>query len=78
MEHLQKLLKPNSIFGILIGSVAQTGIGLSLLTSAPWIIDSGASDHRTSFLNLFKSYSPCPANQKIRIIDGTFFSIARK
>ena len=76
MEHLQKLLKPNSVFGIPIGSVAQTGIDLSSLTSAPWIIDSGASDHMTSFSNLFKSYSSCPGNQTIRIADGTFSPIA--
>ena len=78
MEHLQKLLKPNSVFGIPIGSVAQTGIDLSSLTSAPWIIDSGASDHMTSFSNLFKSYSSCPGNQTIRIADGTFSPIAGK
>jgi hypothetical protein len=43
---------------------------------APWIIDSGASDHMTGFSSLFKTYSPCPGNQKVRIADGSFSSIA--
>ena len=82
MEHLQKLLKSNLVSGIPTGSLAQTGSGLSSfscsLTSAPWIIDSGASDHMTSLSSLFKSYSPCPGNQKIRIADGRFSPIAGK
>jgi len=43
---------------------------------APWIIDSGASDHMTSLSSLFKTYSPCSGNKKIRIVDGSFSAIA--
>ena len=81
MDHLLKLLKSNSSSGIPSVSLAQTGINsnaLSCSNSAPWIIDSGASDHMTSFSNLFSSYSPCSGSEKIRIADGSFSTIAGK
>ena len=83
MEHLLKLLKSNSSSGIPSVSLAQIGnklIALSccLNSSAPWIIDLGASDHMTSSSHLFKSYSPCSENEKVRITDSSFSSIAGK
>ena len=62
MEHLLTLLKSNSSSGIPSVSVAQTGnepnaLSCCLNSSAPWIIDSGASDHMTSSHNVFESYS---------------------
>ena len=71
MDHLLKLLRTNSLSGIPNVSLAQTGSESSALSChlksgpAPWIIDSGASDHMTSFSNLFSSYSPCSRNEKI-------------
>ena len=60
INHLLKLLKSNSSYGILSVSLAQTGSELSVFAcyvdSTPWIIDSGASDHMTSLPNLFSTY----------------------
>uniref|UniRef100_A0A2N9EE05 Reverse transcriptase Ty1/copia-type domain-containing protein n=1 Tax=Fagus sylvatica TaxID=28930 RepID=A0A2N9EE05_FAGSY len=83
MEHLLTLLKSNSSSGIPSVSVAQTGnepnaLSCCLNSSAPWIIDSGASDHMTSSHNFFESYSPCSGIEKVRIADGSFSSIAGK
>ena len=44
--------------------------------SNPWIIDSRASDQMTDLSHLFHSYKPCSGNQKVRIADGNFSSIA--
>lgn len=81
IDQLLKLIKSNSSSGIPNVYLAQTGrnpIALSCLNSSPWIIDSGASDHMTSFSHLFETYSPCSGNQKIRIADGSFSPIAGK
>lgn len=64
-------------------SIAHTGKEITrmnalLCFSAPWIIDNGASDHMTNSSNLFNSYIPCSGNEKVRIADGTFSSIAGK
>ena len=82
MNHILKLLKSNFPSGIPSVSHAQTGSTPNALSccfnSAPWIIDSGASDHMTSFSNLFNTYSPCSGNKKIRIADGSFSPITGK
>lgn len=82
MDHLLKLLNSNPPSGIPNGSLAQTGSPpsaiSSYLTSTSWIIDSGASEHMTSLSHLFKSYSSCPGNKKVRIADKSFSSIAGK
>src|ERR1044072_6853114 len=83
VEELIRLLNSNFLSGLSSGSVAQTG-NLSTPSSlnctsnmcVPWVIDSGASDHMTSRSSLFKTYSPCSGNEKIRIADGTFSAIA--
>jgi hypothetical protein len=46
--------------------------------SAPWIIDSGASDHMTSLSSLYHSYYPCSGHEKICIADGSYSPIAGK
>ena len=62
-------------------SLAQTGnlstSYLSRFNSAPWVIDSSASDHMTSISSLFNTYSPCSGNKKVCIADGSLSSIAR-
>lgn len=82
MEHLLALLKSNSVPNVPNVSVAHTGNKFYILCcqfkSAPWIIDSGASDHMTNSLHLFETYSPCPGNKKVRIANGNFSPIARK
>jgi hypothetical protein len=81
MEHLLTLLKSNSSFGIPSVSVAHisnepNALSCCLNSSAPWIIDSGASDHMTSSHNFFESYSPCSEIEKVRIADSSLSSIA--
>ena len=82
MDHLLKLLKSNSPSGIPSVSLAQIGSALNAFSccfnSTPSIIDSGASDHMTSFSNLFNTYSPCSGSEKIRIVDGSFSPITGK
>ena len=82
MDHLLKLLKSNSPSGIPSVSLAQIGSALNAFSccfnSIPSIIDSGASDHMTSFSNLFNTYSPCSGSEKIRIVDGSFSPIPLK
>ncbi|RVX06304.1 putative mitochondrial protein [Vitis vinifera] len=36
---------------------------------------TSASDHMTNSSNMFESYSPCPGNKKITIVDGNPFSV---
>lgn len=79
VDHLLKLLKSNSgSFGITNASLAQSGSESNALSCrlhsncALWIIDSGASDHMTSFAHLFHTYIPCSGLEKIRIADGSF------
>lgn len=53
---------------------------LSTITQykVPWIIDSAAFDHMTDSHHLFSIYSPCVDNFKVKIIDVSFSSVARK
>ena len=84
MYEIFSFLKPG--FGtstsIPSGSLAHTcnfSTGFSSqLTSAPWIIDFGTSNHMTSTSSLFKTYYPCPKNQKVRIADRSISSIVGK
>ena len=82
MDHLLKLLKSNSPLGIPSISLAQTGSAPNVFSccfnSTPWMIDSRASNHVTSFSNPFNTYSPCSGSEKIRIADGSFSPIAGK
>ena len=60
-------------------SVAHTGNKFYALfcqfKSAPWIIDSGASDHMTNSLKLFESYFPGLCGEKVKVADGTFLKL---
>ncbi|KAG6669958.1 hypothetical protein CIPAW_01G278500 [Carya illinoinensis] len=80
VDHLLQLLKSTPTSGPPTGFLAQTGNTPSTyscgLTLAPWIIDSGASNHMTSTSQFFQSYYPCPGNKKVKIADGSFSSIA--
>jgi len=82
MDQLLKLLTSNPQSGNPSDSLAQTGSNSSAFfchsSHTPWIIDSGASDHMTNLSCVFHSYSPCSGNNKVRIADGKFSSIAGK
>jgi len=81
IDQLLKLIKSNSSSGTPSVLLAQTGRNpkaFSCLNFSPWIIDSGASDHMTSFSHLFNTYFPCSGHDKIRIADGSFSPIAGK
>ena len=82
VNHILKLLKFNSgLLGAPNTSVAHSGSDLNALAchsfsySTPWIIDSGASDHMTSYSQLFHTYNPCSSHDKIRIADGSYSPI---
>ena len=78
MDHLLRFLKSNSSSSIPSVSIAQTGDDPITLYLFPWIIDSGASDHTTSSPHLFDTHSPCLGNEKVRMVDSSFSSIAGK
>ena len=80
-------MKPKSnsnLSGAPKASLAQTGSKSKALSchfpsySTPWIIDSGAFDHMTSFSNLFHNYNPCSGNEQIRIADGSYSIVVGK
>jgi hypothetical protein len=85
INQLLKLLQFNSSSSSAPNaSLAQPGNNFMALSChllnyyAPWIIDSGASDHMTSLSCLFDSYSPCSGHKKIHLADGSYSSIAGK
>ena len=82
LDQIFQLLKSNPSSSVPSGSLAQSGSIPSALSSvwlfAPWIIDSGASDHMINLSHLFKSYSPCLGNKNVRIVDGRFSLIIEK
>ncbi|KAG6469572.1 hypothetical protein ZIOFF_070501 [Zingiber officinale] len=83
LEQLLALLTSNPSSSTPNVSVAHTGNEIITFPcgfgiSAPWIIDSGASDHMTNSLKLLKLYSPCLENKKVKIADGSFSPIAGK
>ena len=79
LDQLLQLLKPAPLTpGTPIASLTQSGslsCAYSLLLSAPWIINSGTSDHMTNLSYLFMSYTPCYENKKARIANGSLSSI---
>ena len=40
-----------------------------------WILDSGATYHMTPMMDFFTSYSLCPNNRKVQIVDGTLLIV---
>ena len=44
--------------------------------SSAWVIDSGATDHMTSFSHWFSSYNLYLGNRKINVADGTLAIVA--
>ena len=85
MDQLLKLLKSNSgLFTTPNAYVAQASSISKALSchfpvySTPWIIDSGASDHMTSFSHLFHSCNPCSGHEKNCIVDGSYSTIVGK
>ncbi|KAL0561562.1 hypothetical protein IC582_001996 [Cucumis melo] len=44
----------------------------------PWILDSGATNHLTSFSEHFVTYTSCAGNEKIQIADGSLAPITGK
>ena len=43
-----------------------------------WIIDSKATEHMTISSLKFSTYSPCPSNKKIALVDGSLTIVAGK
>ena len=66
---------------IATGSLAQKGNSLSALkvtqrkNKGSWIVDSGASDHMTGDITLFKDFYPCQENLTVRIADGSLSKV---
>ena len=80
MEQLLQLLKSNPPATTPIGLLAQINSVFSITTcsSAPWILDSSASDHITSISNWFQTYVLCPGNKKVQIADGSLSPVVGK
>ena len=58
-------------------NVASQGLALSSVaaSSAPWIIDSGASDHMTGSRHLFTSFTPCSSGRTVEIANGSLTAV---
>lgn len=82
LEHLYKLfttkmsVTPSSSLAQKCISFSATLLSSKPDSKAPWIIDSGASDHMTNCSKLFSIYSPCAGHKKVKIVYGTFSTIA--
>lgn len=77
-EQLEQLYKMFSNFQTTSssGSLAHRGnffrtLNITAHARAPWIIDSGASNHMTDSYNLFITYSTCAVNLKVKIANGS-------
>ena len=47
------------------------------ISKVAWVVDSRATNHMTLLSSHgFVSYSPCPSNKKIAIVDGTLVTVA--
>ncbi|KAG6470271.1 hypothetical protein ZIOFF_071336 [Zingiber officinale] len=84
MEHLQKLFQSQSLGNsnpsCALADLGIVPIGTLACTKSNdfWILDSGATDHMTSISQYFSSYTPSAGNQKIKIADGSFATVAGK
>src|ERR1044072_1910570 len=86
MEVLQKLQQQSmQDAGNNIGTatIAQKGnfstaLNASIEKSKSWIVDSGASDHMTGDISVFKKYTPCHNHSTVRIADGTLSKVIGK
>lgn len=80
MDQLLKLPTSSSSSGIPSVSVAQSGKNPNAFScysnAASWIKDSGSSNHMTNFADLFSTYTPYSAHEKIRIADGSLSPVA--
>ena len=82
-EQTSNILQPNPPGRVMSTySLAQRGHSHSVLNvsrqNLPWIIDFRASDHMTTNLDLFCSYTPCVGNIQIKIVNGSLKTVARK
>lgn len=68
LEQLSKILAGSSTSLIASG----TALNATSLQPAPWIIDSGSSDHMTGNRSLFSDYSPQLGSRFVKIADGSF------
>ena len=63
-------------------NIAHTGnllaFSIQSLEKSLQIVDSRASDHMTGSSQNFSSYTLCPGNYKVRIVDGSLSTVARK
>ena len=81
IEQLYKLHNSPHVPSTTSCALAQQGNPVSFVcsfntSSNPWIFDSRATNHMTSYSHLFTSYSPSAGNRKIKITDGSFSIIA--
>ena len=75
----QSLLNPFFPFFFLAQSSSfSNALNVASCSKKISIVDSRALDHMTSHSNLFSSYNPCSGRQKVKIVDGSLSSIARK
>ncbi|KAK8264236.1 hypothetical protein V6Z12_D12G095900 [Gossypium hirsutum] len=45
------------------------------VTNRSWVVDSGAIDHMTHSSQKFVSYTPCPSNRKITVVEGSVITV---
>lgn len=67
----------NSIKHLSLVSQQRNTRALQVIQSlpAPWIVDSGASDHMTGDRSLFSFLSKCSDDRRVRVADGSYSRI---
>lgn len=55
-----------------------TSVFSAISSFVTWIIESGASNNIIGYSNIFNSYSTCSRKDKVRLADGSLFSLASK
>ena len=79
IDHSLEIPNNNLVTNHVSASLAQSGnlstSYLSHFNSAPWVIDSGVSNHMTSVSFLFNTYSPYFGNKKVWITNDSLSSI---
>lgn len=77
---LRSLEKPSGICSLAHPGQFPISIGLKVSDrtsfASSWVVNLGATNHRPHLSQKFRTYTPCPSNQRVAIADGSSTTIA--